>query len=304
MRLLRALFRGGAVQIGALDPRLSAAAIAEKARAPRSTVQARLAQWRESGFFPRSDVWPSPALFGANTGGIGLMVPDARAKPGVLRDLALVDGILGSLDHLGPFVALQVADESPASRERRLALLAKLPGVERVRPLGFTSIPAPDPPTPLQWRIIEALRAEPDAPLAVLADKVSVSVRTFARHYGELVETRRVWFVPLLDFSRFPGVVAKIHVEPAEPARRRAILDELMRQFPEGVQHTHEHGPPPVPGAPIELFLQFENAAAVDAAIKTMLGVEGVRNVEASFPLRFASIGSWFDERLAARPAR
>jgi len=135
MRLLRALFRGGALQIGALDPRLSAATMAQKVGAPRSTVQARLAHWRDTGFFAKSDVWPNPGLFGVGTGGIGIEVPDARAKPAVLRDLRLVDGVLGYFDHLGPFVALQVVDDSPAASARRLELISRLPGAS-TRPTG------------------------------------------------------------------------------------------------------------------------------------------------------------------------
>src|SRR5437588_8537561 len=95
------------------------------------------------------------------------------------------------MEHVGEWIGLAFVDDGPPAVARRMKLLARVPGVAEVQPhLVWTSrLPSVDP-TPLQWRILKALRevAETrDARLGDLAKRVGVSPNTFRAHYDALV---------------------------------------------------------------------------------------------------------------------
>jgi hypothetical protein len=150
-------------------------------------------------------VVPSPLDFGAGTAGGNLRVDALSQKPGVLDDLALIPGLINAVDHVGPWVALLFAFETRGGLERSRRLLGRMAGVSEATPC----VPFVDPeptvvPTRVDCESLHALRVSPRRPLREVAETAKVSTKTLVRRMERLVEGRAVWYLPVLDFTRYP----------------------------------------------------------------------------------------------------
>ena len=118
MGILREMSRGRVAFWGGMDPRVGTTEIADRLGVNRTTVWSRLKSWEKDGFLIRQEVVPNPRLFGAGVAGGGVRVDDPRRKAEVLHALALVDGVIGGVDNVGPWIGLQYAHESTAALTR------------------------------------------------------------------------------------------------------------------------------------------------------------------------------------------
>ncbi|HEV8359724.1 MAG TPA: AsnC family transcriptional regulator [Candidatus Thermoplasmatota archaeon] len=305
MAILREMARDKVLVWGGLDPRLSAGEIARRLGGDPSTVRARVRAWEEAGFLAGHAIWPNPALFGAHLASGGLRVDDPRQKQAVLDALRDVEGIVGVQEYVGPWAGLGRVVENPEALERQLRLLARLPGVTEVtRPFAPRQPQPTIEPSPLDWRMLDALRRSPEATLQQLAGEVGISSKTFARRYDALVAGRAVWHVPSLDFTRYGGAtVAKFIVLLApgiDPVAAAASFQERFPLMDHHAGHVHAGGANDARGL-VELYLHLPSAAAAEEAQRALLGYPGVTEVELLFPKRFWTNGAWFAERLAAR---
>lgn len=305
LRILREMSRDKVVFWGNLDPRLSARAMADRLGVPESTVRARLRAWEQGGFMSGIEVLPNPALFDATFAGGSLRVEDVAQKARVLDDLALVDGMVVAQDHVGAWVAIAIMDDGAASLDRRRRLLSRLPGVAEVTPCEpFRVPPATAKMTPLAWRILRALRADPRAPLAVIAERVGISVRTLARHYDALVSGGAVWSVPLLDFTRYDGAVAaRFILNVAAPEQKDDVAKRIRAQFANLIEleRSYEILPDFKEGCLLDMLLHLPSAGAVEEVELQLRAMPGVATVEHLFPRANRMYRDWFDERIAAR---
>ncbi|MHB8605622.1 MAG: AsnC family transcriptional regulator [Thermoplasmatota archaeon] len=299
MAILRELARERVMFWGGIDPRLSAGDIARRVHVDRTTVRDRLKAWRDEGFLLEQRVYPSPALLGYTYAAGGLKVAPA-AKSAVLDALAGVDGVLTRVEYLGEWIGVGHAFDTPEALAARLALFASLPGVASVQEPFFP--PAPPvavQPTPLDWRVMDALARLGVSSLAAVAADVGVSTRTITRRYERLVRAQALWYVPSLDFTvPRAGVMAKLIVSASPRADERAIAKRL------GARFAHAHTIPGHYGdgtAFFEVLDSFHTVGAVEDAEREVSAFPGVAEVESLFPKRFLAGGDWLRDRLAAR---
>lgn len=296
--ILRALYADRVLFWGALDPRLSAEAVAKKLKVAPTTVRARLAVWRERGFLLRYEVIPHPAHFGCAVAAGGIRIADPRAKPQLLEDLSLVPEALAALDHVGEWVGFALVQESEAQVDRARRLLARLPGVADVSPCR----PLPTPPcsqkmTPLDWRIARALRKDPMRPISAAAREVGITTKTFSRRYAQLVRSRALWFAPVVDFTKWGGGVGRFIVSGRDPSERTRVLAHLKRS-PTLLDMERL---PPMPGGEVlaDAWIHLGSASAAEDVQRDLLAIQGVDSVEVLFPRKYDIFGSWSAARLA-----
>lgn len=301
--ILRELARDKVLLWGGLDPRVSAAQLAEAVGVDRSTVRARLRAWEKVGFLGRFHVVPNPRIWGHNIAAGGVMVADPKDKARVLDDLALVDGVIAAQEHVGGWIGIGFVDEGPVALERRLRLLARLPGVAEVQPpLRWNAPAAKRDPTPLDWRIMRALRAEgPAAPLGDLARAVGVSPNTFHAHYEAMVKGNVLWSLPDLDFTRYEGAVVARMILTLSPEGARDVVVRGLR--------TLVHDPILETTAPevrdeqgrrlLSLVVQTASVGAAEEAEIAARGLPGVAEVETLFLRRWRVFSAWADEQVA-----
>jgi len=296
---VREMYRTGEVTIAGVDPRLNVSRIAERLGCSRAKITGRLEEWRSSGFLARYDVWPNPALFGLGGSTVDLRLVDPMRKASVIEHLALLDGAVGCVEFLGPWISYQFLHPDPATRERRLKLLRRLDGVAEVgAPLPWSPIPPKRRLTALDLRIVRALRSGPTASIREIARAVGVSSRTITTRYGALVADWSVWFLPIFDFTRLPGPVVSLLVTVDGPERREELRRRLQRAYPESLQFGWAgFGPVEDLGYAV-FFVYLPSAAAVEDLQRTVAGWEGVTGVEANVLVRIHAFGDGFDELL------
>lgn len=303
LAIFREMFRDNAFQMAGVDPKRSAVEIADRLNIGRSTVHARWQGWEREGFLRGFAVVPNLALFGVATAGRNLRVADARAKPLVLRDMALVDGMLFAFVNAGLWMSTGFVRDNASATARRGELLARLPGVVEAEPVFPGPPMACDlEPTRLDWRLIAALRAEPEANLGAIASGLGVGLKTVTRHYDRLLKADAVWYQPRFDFARFPGAVVQFIVTLEDARQQRDALQFLRKRFPDLIAYGGKQPDYPMPV--VQFVVHFESAGAVDEATAIAWEAPGARDVEMVYPLRIEMFPAWLDERIAEAIAK
>jgi len=307
--ILRELSRDQIVWFGRLDPRFSAAGIARRLHVDRATIAARLHSWERQGFLRGHEVVPSPLAFGASIAGGNLRVEAVHRKPRVLEDIGLVPGVISAVDHVGPWVALLYAFETRDGLERSRRLLVKLTGVEEATPC--VPFLAPEPtvtPTPLDWRILQGFREDPRRPLRMVAQSVSVSTKTLVRRMERLVRGRAVWYLPLLDFSRYGKATMTRFIVTLRPGKDpKAAADAAARIVPGLsllVDTASLIGANPLVPPMLDIGAHLESVGHAEDVQRELAAVDSVADVEVLFPRRFYLYRGWFDEHIELAIAR
>lgn len=290
---------------GGIDPRVSSTDIADRVDLHPSTVRARIRDWRDAGFLQGYDVIVNPRLFEAELSIYSVRIDDPTEKGAFLDEVGLVEGVIAALDHVGPWIGGAIAVEHPDAVERRWDLLSKLPGVGAVEdpfPARLPRLSAD--PTQLDWRIIRALREQPDETIAAIADRVGVTAKTLRRRYRVLLEGNAIWSVAILDFRNYTGGVAcraNLFLDDAD--RRTAVRTAFSDRFPEALEIN------PVPadlGADepslhdrvLEYMLHLDSQAEADDVLQAAASLDGVAEAEVLFPVAYHPYPDWIDERV------
>jgi DNA-binding Lrp family transcriptional regulator len=299
--MLREMYREGAVDLAGVDPRLNATRVAERLHVGRSRVAARLKVWKDAGFLRRFDVWLNPALLGWQGGWVSLRVEHPRMKPDLFRRLRLVDGVVSALEFIGEWTSVGLIAPDRETLQRRVDLLRGLAGVSGIEGPAPWNPPAPTRPvSPLDLRIIHALRERPTASLSDIARRVGISTRTMTRRYSELVEGWAVWFVPVFDFTALisPVVCLNLAVDPG--TSQDAVVRALRKKFPLVLEARRGALVPGNGTELIVLFVTLPSAASLEELDRWTAAIEGVQGVEALTMIRMHAFPEWFDHQLAA----
>lgn len=232
--LLREMWRGGSLGMVRHDPRLSPNTLARSVGLDRSSVRERLQRWRKEGFLIGFHPIPNPSLFGYTVTGSGIRVDDPRDKTQALEALSKVEEALAWMDHVGPWVGIASIVSSPLHARTLAEVYANLPGVDEASPLFDSHWQRSAlEPTPLDWRIIRAIRHTPDAKLKDIAETVGVSPATLTRRHERLVTGGALMVVPEVDFTHYTGAAMcrlLIHLEEgADPGP----IARIFRDRPE-----------------------------------------------------------------------
>ncbi len=298
--IFREMYRSGGVNLSGIDPRLNATRIAKRLKVGRARVAARVNAWDASGFLSRYDVWLNPAVYGWQGAWVNVRVDHPRSKPALLGRLALVDGVVGGVELLGDWLGVGIVAPDDGALDRTANLLRGLAGVREVEPpVRWRAPPPARPLTPLDVRIVQALRENPTATLRATARRVGVSTRTMTRRYGDLLDGWAVWFVPAFDFRAIGTPVVSVGVtlhrgtDPDTIVRRIRARYPLTLEFRDAGVSTD----PEVPGVGIVVLLP--SSAHLDELDRSIAELDGVSGVELSVMVRILSFPDWFDRHLA-----
>ncbi len=301
--ILRELSRDQVIWFGRLDPRLSAAEIARKLGVDRGTVGARLRAWERSGFLRGHEVVPSPLLFGAAFAGGSVCVGDVAVKPRILQDLALVPGLVSAVDPVGPWMSLLYVFEDRGVLERSRQLLLRLEGIREATPCVPFRAPVPVvEPSRLDWRILKVLRTRASQRLSDIASEAHVSTKTLSRRLERLIRGRTVWYLPLLDFTRYTkATVTRLLVTLKGDVDSQRIAESIRARLPGMTQIVDARAMTDgVEASPriLDVGAHFDSVGEVEDRQRDIRALAGVEDVEVLFPRRFYVYPAWFDEHI------
>jgi DNA-binding Lrp family transcriptional regulator len=299
--VLREMYRGGTVNLAGIDPRLNATRIAQNLGVGRARVAGRLRWWKESGFLRTYDVWLNPALFGWNGAWIAIRVDHHQAKPELFRRLGLVDGVVSGLDFLGNWISVAMVAPDLASVERRLGVIRGLVGVAEVdTPVPWPILEPKRPLTPLEIRIVRALRAEPTATLSDTARRVGISTRTMTRRYSELLEDSKVWFVPVFDFTALNVPVVSLNVRIRGGTAPELVGRRIRSRFALTLDFSSAPAGADPSARDLGFYVLLPSAANLEELEQLAASIEGVEHVESYVLVRMHDFPAWFDQHLDA----
>jgi len=297
--ILREMYRSGKVTLSGIDPRLNATRVARSLHVGRARVAARLKWWKESGFVRKYAVWLNPALIGWHGAWAGVQVDHHRSKDALFRRLALVDGVVSAMDFVGPWVSVALVAPDPETLQRRLDLIRHLVGVTDIEgPVPWRIAEPKRPLTPLEIRIVRALRAEPAATLSAIARRVGISTRTMTRKYSELVESLAVWFVPILDFTALTHPVVSLNVKVDSDLDRATLSRRIRSRFPLTLDFGSTGIGPDLPPQELQFFVTLPSAASLEELEQFVESIDGVRTIDSYIMIRIYDYPVWFDQHL------
>lgn len=299
IQILREMYREGAVNVAGIDPRVNATRIAHRLKVGRGRVAARLRAWDRSGFLRRYDVWLNPALFGWVGTGLNVRVVHPREKAAVIGRLGLLDGVVSCIEYLGEWISLGLVVPDAALIERRIGLIRALAGVAEVDgPFPWHAYPPQRALTPLDVRIVRALRARPRATLGEIADLVGISTRTMTRRYSELLDDVGVWFVPAFDFRAISRPVVSIGMQLRPGTSPEKVVRPVYARYPLTLEFHSPLVGPDLGALHHWLFVLPPTAAHVEEVEQFVRSLEGVEETEAYVLVRMHSFPTWFDQHL------
>jgi DNA-binding Lrp family transcriptional regulator len=264
------------------------------------TVRDRIARMEKAGVIEGYELVPNLRLFGLEAGAFLFLPPDEEHRNAMRRTLGVLDGLLEVTYFLGTETCVDLCYRAPGERDRRLRALAEASGDPEPKPFfGWSMPPAPRALTPLDWRILRALRGRADRSLAVVAAELGVSYRTVKRHYDRMAAEGSFFVKPVLNPAREAGLVPFVLLfffrRDAEPATVHRILREFEHEFIFGS----------APASPrcgnFDLLVFAGSPAEVERLRERAAAVPGVARVQALVLAGIEPRMEWLDDFLEAR---
>jgi DNA-binding Lrp family transcriptional regulator len=240
--ILRWMFPGGVRSPWGIDPRIPVAEIASHVGLNRTAVWARIRKWRREGFWNGLTVNPNFSIFGVGLLAAEIQVADSAEGCALMDQLEMIEGIVRAaltfgdsatrrdVEALGVFF---VADD-PIRISRRMGILRRLSPSGKVDgPYRRGSPECSRELTPLDWRVIAAMMANPNVPPSQLARLVGVSLKTYIRRQSTLIDDHAVFYVPKVDWSKLSCVTLTITCRDAGDVGR--VRSAIETRFPHSI---------------------------------------------------------------------
>ncbi len=284
------------------DPRTSPEAIAHQLGVNAATVRRRLASWRAKGFFRGFDVLPHPALLGCRLATCSLDFPGPIPQERALEPLSLIDGVV-QVGRARTLLSATYFVDSEVQAARRLQQFRALDGVKEVGPeLPFTLPPCALRMTRSDWRLVRALRRDPEARLSLLAEDLGRSSKSTSRRMNALLDSGAVMFDPIFEFAHFHQTLAVLIAYVDRPERRADVERELLRLHPESLRSVgpsqSDRSGEETPA--VHLWVTAPTTAELDEFAARGAHVPGVREVQLWYGSSTLPIRAWLDERIDA----
>lgn len=288
-----------------IDPRITPREIAERAGITESGARTRLHHLTERGFLADKTVIVNPALFGRRVYLADLLVRQSGEVDRILRDLALVEGVLFTRDIMDEDerkIQVHFASETGPTAVRVGALLGRLsPAGTPVAPREYYIPPCDRELSPLDWRILQAVWRHPDATFVQIADTARVSLKTAARIYHKLLDAHACWWTHGPESVEFP--LAFVRADLNSPKDVPSIAGWIRQQADAWMPVAHDgFGLEPDAAATVLAGLVPADIPTVlERFVRKLAGVKGVQAVHRTFALGSATYPKWFSERISGQ---
>jgi DNA-binding Lrp family transcriptional regulator len=299
--ILRESLRGGVMGWSGFDPRRSADEIARSLDLSPNTVRRHLAGWRRTGFLVGFYVMPNPATLGMKSNWSMLQFSDRIHVAHALSNLQLIDGIIWAFEAPDQ-LHVHYAAETDGSLDRKARLMSQIPGVTRVETSVTVVPPCDHRMSRLDWRIVQVLRNSPEIPLATMAARLGISLKTARKRFDTLVEKHAICFFPELGISQFHGTVKVFFAILQDPARSEELARKMEGRFPNAIR---AYGPgcaaPGDPSPVVTFMVAATSDAQLDEASGEIRVLPGVLATALTAPNRFTRYTVWTDEQINSR---
>jgi DNA-binding Lrp family transcriptional regulator len=240
--ILRWMHPGGVRSPWGTDPRITVTEIASHVGLDRTRVWARIRKWRREGFWDGFLVYPNFTIFGVRLLSAEIMVADVAEGCALMDKLEMMDGAVRAFLAYGDsstrrdveVLEVYFVGDDPTRIARRMEHLRRLSPTGRVNgPFRREAPQCSRALTPLDWRIIAAIVAHPNASPSKVATLVGVTFKTFVRHHSALIDDHAVFYVPKVDWSKLGCVLLGVYCRGAADVGR--VRKALEARFPHSI---------------------------------------------------------------------
>ncbi|HTS32976.1 MAG TPA: Lrp/AsnC family transcriptional regulator [Thermoplasmata archaeon] len=250
--VLRWMYPGGVWSPWGTDPRITIADIASHVGLTRTAVWARLCKWRKVEFWDGFETQVNPRIFGASVSMVSFHVEDSAQGWELLDRTGAIQGVMWASLLSGyslaarnvTYVLVTMLADTRADQVRRMRALRRLsPSGVVDGPVTTEPVPCSRSMTPLDWRILSAMVAHPNASAARLACDVGVSLKTLDHHRSLLIDDGVVCSTPRLDWSKIGCVALTFFCRSPEDVdvTVRALESRLPHSIPVSFQGLNGH---------------------------------------------------------------
>lgn len=309
LAILRECSGEGPAGLG-FDPRRSPELIAKRLGVGPATVRRHLSVWRTRGFLLGYDVLPHPGLLGGRLAARMIDFPDPVAQERAIDPLSLMDGMIQIVPARTTLLAIYFVDSEPGA-ERLSRQLQIAGGTKEIGPeMSFEFPPCSRRMSRPDWRLVLALRQDPEASMAELAAEVGRSARATSRRFDSLLDEGALMFDPIFEFSRFYQTLAVLVATVGPPETSERITRQIRGLSPQAIPCW---GPtPPDPNgetATLSLWVSAPTTAELDELTAHVAHIPGVRHVFLWYGRSILPIRPWLNERIetvlrSSEPAR
>ena len=288
-----------------LDPTITPREIAEEVGISESGVRTRLHRLAEQGFLKDKTVIPNPSLFGKRVFVADLLVRQPGEVDRILRDLALVEGVLFTRDTMDEDerkIEVHFVSESDSTASRVGALLGRLsPAGTPVESRVYYIPPCDRELSPLHWRVLQCVWRHPEATFAEISKIVGISLKTTARSYHQLIDSRACWWTHGPDSEEFP--LARIRADLRSPKYLDPIQGWIHKETPAWMPVARDgFGLEPESAATVLMGLvPADIPTALERFLRKFAGLEGVVRIRRTFALGSVSYSTWFGSQITSR---
>lgn len=208
------------------------AALAKALGVSTDTVKRRLSALGKAGVFHGIQVFPNPRYLGLRTASFHFRMGSTRGRMPA-EEVAAEPGVLGVFDMVGGDRCLDVAFADDAGRRDLCDRLAKRLGVPASH---FVDFPTPAPQmelTPMDWRILHALRRKPGTTTEAAARSLGLSPRTVKRRFDRMAAAGALDVIGLFDPGAMTGhllVDLLFHFQPGSGPQDAAVVVNAFRK--------------------------------------------------------------------------
>jgi DNA-binding Lrp family transcriptional regulator len=192
--------------------------IAKKLGVDEETVRNRVKYLKESGFLLGWRLVPNPLLLGRSPAFLFLELEDQDSKEEAISQLSTMDGVLVITIIYGKSLLISLFDDESGSSVKKImdmgirAQSLNTPGMNFPRPMQFKM-------TVTDWKIVKLLLKNAEKDLSEVAAGIKVSTKTVRRRLNEMLATRAVSIMPLVNLKKAGGVSYHLMIQSEDGKR-------------------------------------------------------------------------------------
>ena len=199
--------------------------IARRLGVDEETVRNRIKNLKDSGFLLGWRLVPNPVLLGRTSSFLFLELLDQDSKDEIVSQMTKMDGVIVIASIYGASVLITLLDDIEKNSEKKIMEMG-------IRTEAFTTpgmnLPRPMPVkmTVTDWQIIRLLLENAEKKMSEIASEIKVSTKTVNRRLNEMMNSRAIFIMPLVNLKKAGGISYHMIIQCEEG--KKSEVDDLV----------------------------------------------------------------------------
>ena len=204
--------------------------IARKLGVDEETVRNRVRILKESGFLLGWRLLPNLALFGRSSYFVFLEFQNEEDKEKAIPKIAGQGGVIVIANIYGNSLLVTMADDPKINSAKKVSELAEkaesftTPGMNLPGVLSFKM-------TKTDWQIIKLMVRDAERKVTDIAKEVKLSTKSVNRRLNEMMNSRAIFIMPVVDLRKAGGISYQLLVEAGE-GKKSKVNEAVSSKIP------------------------------------------------------------------------